>query len=81
MRSLKINQDWDFGLGQVDLGNRLRGIWGDRKVNLPHDYMIESEVYADAPSGAASGPSRASGGIPASSSSRIRRRSFTEGRV
>jgi len=55
MRSMKINQDWDFGLGQVDLGNRLRGIFGDRKVNLPHDYMIEGDVYADAPSGAASG--------------------------
>jgi hypothetical protein len=44
-----------FGLGQMDLGKRLRGIFGDRKVNLPHDYMIESDVYADAPSGPASG--------------------------
>ena len=55
MRSMKINQDWDFGLGQVDLGKRLRGIFGDRKVNLPHDYMIESDVYEGAPSGGASG--------------------------
>ena len=55
MRSMKINREWDFGMGQVDLGNRLRGIWGDRKVNLPHDYMIKSDVYADAPSGPASG--------------------------
>ena len=55
MRSMKINQEWDFGLGQVDLGQRIRGIFGDRKVNLPHDYMIESDVYADAPSQAASG--------------------------
>jgi Beta-galactosidase/beta-glucuronidase len=55
MRSMKINRDWDFGLGQVDLGKRLRGIFGDRKVNLPHDYMIESDVYADVPSGPASG--------------------------
>ena len=55
MRSMKINQGWDFGLGQMDLGKRLRGIFGDRKVNLPHDYMIEDDVYADAPSGAASG--------------------------
>ena len=55
MRSMKINQEWDFGMGQVDLGNRLRGIFGDRRVNLPHDYMIEGDVYADAPSGAASG--------------------------
>ena len=55
MRSMKINREWDFGLGQVELWNRLQGIWGDRKVNLPHDYMIESDVYADAPSGPASG--------------------------
>ncbi len=55
MRSMKINRDWDFGSGQLELGNRLRGKYGDRKVNLPHDYMIESDVYADAPSGAASG--------------------------
>ncbi len=55
MRSMKINRDWDFGPGQLELGNRLRGKYGDRKVNLPHDYMIESDVYADAPSGAASG--------------------------
>jgi len=55
MRSMKINQDWDFGLGQVDLGNRIRGIFGDRKVNLPHDYMIESDVFPEAVSGTASG--------------------------
>ena len=55
MRSMKINRDWDFGLGQVDLGKRLHGIFGDRKVNLPHDYMIEGDVYEGAPSGAASG--------------------------
>ena len=54
MRSMKINQGWDFGPGQVDLGKRLRGIYGDRKVNLPHDYMIEGDVYENAPSGAAS---------------------------
>ena len=55
MRTMKINREWDFGLGQVDLGKRREGIFGDRKVNLPHDYMIEDDVYADAPSGAASG--------------------------
>lgn len=55
MRSMKINRDWEFGLGPVDLGKRLRGIFGDRKVSLPHDYMIGSDVYADAPSGPASG--------------------------
>ena len=55
MRSMKINRDWDFGLGPMDLGKRLRGNWGDRKVNLPHDYMIESDVSPEAVSGAASG--------------------------
>ena len=55
MRTMKINREWDFGPGQLDLGKRREGIFGDRKVNLPHDYMIEGDVYADAPSGAASG--------------------------
>ena len=55
MRSMEINREWDFGMGPVDLGKRLRGIFGDRKVNLPHDYMIEGDVYPEAPSGGASG--------------------------
>lgn len=55
MRSMKINQDWDFGPGQADLRERMKGNFGDRKVNLPHDYMIGTDVYADAPSGGASG--------------------------
>ena len=55
MRSMKIHQGWDFGLGQVNPTDRYNGKYGDRKVNLPHDYMIEGEVYPEAPSGAASG--------------------------
>ena len=55
MRSMKISQGWDFGLGQTDLEKRRHGIFGDRKVDLPHDYMVEGDVYPDAPSGAASG--------------------------
>ena len=55
MRSIKINQGWYFGYGVVDLGKRVRGDFGDRIVNLPHDYMIESDVYAEAPSAQASG--------------------------
>ena len=55
MRSMKINQGWYFGFGVVDLGKRVRGDFGDRIVNLPHDYMIESDVYAEAPSAQASG--------------------------
>ncbi len=55
MRSMKINQEWDFGPGQSEQRARLRGEYADRKVNLPHDYMIEGNVYPEAPSGAASG--------------------------
>ncbi len=55
MRSMQINREWDFGPGPVDLGKRLRGIFGEKKVNLPHDYMIEGDVYESAPSGPASG--------------------------
>ncbi|MBR3106567.1 MAG: DUF4982 domain-containing protein [Clostridia bacterium] len=52
---MQINQGWHFGLGGMDLNSRIRGEFGNRIVNLPHDYMIESDVYAAAPSGAASG--------------------------
>ena len=55
MRSMKINRGWHFGLGMVDWGKRMRGDYGDRVVDLPHDYMIEGDVYAEAPSGGASG--------------------------
>ena len=55
MRSMNINQGWHFGLDSLDLRARLSGDFGSRVVNLPHDYMIESDVYAEAPSQAASG--------------------------
>ena len=55
MRSMKINQGWHFGLGPVDWGKRMRGEYGDRMVNLPHDYMVESDVFPEAVSGGASG--------------------------
>ena len=55
MRSMKINRGWHFGMGQVDLGRRIRGEFDDRIVNLPHDYMIESDVFPEAVSGPASG--------------------------
>ena len=35
MRSMKINQDWDFGLGSVDLGKRLRGFSGIGRSTCP----------------------------------------------
>ena len=55
MRSININQGWYFGPGTMDMRARLSGNFGNRMVNLPHDYMIESDVFAEAPSKAASG--------------------------
>ena len=55
MRIMKINRDWIFALEQLDHNKRMRGEFGDCTVNLPHDYMIAADVYAGAPSGAASG--------------------------
>ena len=55
MRSMKINQGWRFAFGVPTPEQRAAGNFGSRIVNLPHDYMIESDVYPDAPSQAASG--------------------------
>ena len=55
MRSMSINREWRFGLGALDFSARLTGNFNGKTVNLPHDYMIESDVNADAPSQAASG--------------------------
>ena len=55
MRNQKINQGWIFGLGQLDHNDRARKQFGSRTVNLPHDYMIEGDVFPEAPSGSASG--------------------------
>ncbi|MBR5345874.1 MAG: DUF4982 domain-containing protein [Clostridia bacterium] len=55
MRNVNLNRGWTFGHGQIDVGSRMRKQFGDRVVNLPHDFMIESDVYLEAPSGNASG--------------------------
>ena len=55
MRSMKINRDWVFGPGQLDLNKRMNRQFGDQTVNLPHDYMIESDVFPEAAAEAASG--------------------------
>ena len=55
MRSININRGWRFGLGQIDNNRRLNGELNERVVDLPHDYMIETDVFADAPSRQASG--------------------------
>ncbi len=41
MKRISINRGWQFGEGRL--------------VNLPHDYMIEGDVFPEAVSGAASG--------------------------
>ena len=55
MRGMKIHRDWYFALGQLEVGKRISREFGDSLVNLPHDYMIAGEVYAQAPSAHASG--------------------------
>ena len=55
MRNMNLDQGWLFGLGNLDLFKQMSGQSDDRIVNLPHDYMVESDVFAEAPSGAASG--------------------------
>ena len=55
MRNISINRGWRFGHGLADAYKRLRGEAEERIVDLPHDYMIEGDVYADAPSRQASG--------------------------
>lgn len=49
MKWENLNRDWFFKKGQVRVfpGNDA-DILG-KKVNLPHDYMIESDVHPDAP--------------------------------
>ena len=55
MRCININRGWRFGQGLIDGNRRLTGELNERVVDLPHDYMIESDVFAEAPSGSASG--------------------------
>ena len=55
MRSMKINRGWRFGLGLANQPEWQRNGSVDCTVDLPHDYMIGSDVYADAPAGGAGG--------------------------
>ena len=54
MRTISINREWRFGPGLMDFGKRAMGQYEGKIVNLPHDYMIESDVFPQAPSPAAS---------------------------
>ena len=55
MRSIDINRGWRFGHGLIDGNRRLTGELDEPIVDLPHDYMIGTDVFADAPSKQASG--------------------------
>lgn len=55
MRTINIDSGWKFKHGMnIDMSAVLRGD-DTRTVNLPHDYMIESEVTEDAPALGAGG--------------------------
>lgn len=55
MKWENLNRDWFFKKGQVRLfPGQEEDILG-KKVNLPHDYMIRSDVRPDAPAGPAMG--------------------------
>ena len=59
-RSLNLDHGWRFGAGSFNpvldiVAQHFHTGNGPRIVDLPHDYMIESDVSADAPAGAASG--------------------------
>ncbi len=54
-RCINLNREWYFGTGSFEFKERIGGISLKRRINLPHDYMIESDVYADAPSKQSSG--------------------------
>ena len=55
MRSININREWHFGYGLVDGPARVLGTLDERLVDLPHDYMIEGDVRADATPRSSSG--------------------------
>ena len=60
MRKENLNRDWYFQRGSVmlmmALAQEAQGKSGfGKKVQLPHDYMIEGDVKEDAPAGAAMG--------------------------
>ncbi|MGI6107494.1 MAG: sugar-binding domain-containing protein [Lachnospiraceae bacterium] len=55
MRSINLDSSWQFGYGTLHSYQTMRGSRPAKTVNLPHDYMIESDVYPEAPSGRSSG--------------------------
>ena len=54
MRHVDLNRDWTFDYG-LKQGFQRGASETEKIVSLPHDYMIESEVFSEAPAGPASG--------------------------
>ncbi|MBR2123142.1 MAG: DUF4982 domain-containing protein [Lachnospiraceae bacterium] len=55
MRNINLDREWQFGPG---MGSEITAPGAENSeitVSLPHDYMISSPAYAEAPSGSASG--------------------------
>ena len=57
-RSINLDRGWRFGTGSFNpmldiVAQHFHAGDAPRIVDLPHDYMIESDVSADAPAGAA----------------------------
>ncbi|MDO4621995.1 MAG: glycoside hydrolase family 2 TIM barrel-domain containing protein [Eubacteriales bacterium] len=55
MKRVSINRGWEFDHGMRSGFSAIMESETMRTVDLPHDYMIESEVREDAPAGPASG--------------------------
>ena len=54
-RNINLDEGWEFRLGNALGAMELAGAEKAKIVNLPHDYMIASDVSADAPAKAAMG--------------------------
>lgn len=55
MRAINVDRGWTFGDGPRNIWADLTSDTSSKKVDLPHDYMIGSEVREDAAAGSASG--------------------------
>ncbi len=55
MRKINIDRGWGFSHGRPYAMNILTGTPFEKTVDLPHDYMIESDVRKDATAGAPGG--------------------------
>lgn len=55
MRRINIDRGWKFRQGTVNFLMEAAGHSDVREVNLPHDFMLESEVKEEAPSGPSMG--------------------------